>query len=196
MFWREPGSEPVRLEDAIREWSAEAFQLLSRVASRYQATISPQDLARRVQAGTGVATSHRTVAWLSQVLHLVAHRCQATGVPPLTSLVVNPGDGMVGPAYAEVLRVQRRPARNDLVREQEAARGRLECYRRFAADVPADAHPMTAADLARQLRKPARTPKTRATRPAASAKPYVPTTRICPTCFLETPAGEECQNCL
>lgn len=187
------------MEDAVREWSAEAYRLLCQVASRYQATVSPQELASRVQSGTGVSTRHGTATWLSRVLQLVAHRCQATGVPPLTSLVVTPRDGMVGPVYAEVLRVQRKPASNDLAREKEAAVGRLQCYRQFAADVPPDARPVLAAELVRRTEKPARTPKARAprvTRPAAPAKPHIPTTRICPTCYLETPAGMECQNCL
>lgn len=194
-FWREPGKEPVALEEAVRLWSNEAFGILTAVASRYRATVSPGELATRVRDRTGVQTSHPTSAWLSKVLQLVAHRCQATGVPPLTSLVVNPSDGTVGPAYAEVLRVQRKPVGNDVSREREAAIGRLEAYRRFAQDVPADAKPTLPAQLVRTLEKPVRVRTPRAAKVVAPEVPDVPTHRICPTCFLETPVNGECQNC-
>ena len=74
------------------------------------------------------------------MLTLVVYRCHATGEPPLTSLVVSPSTGTVGPAYSEVQRVTGALHLSDVNREKAAAQGRLDSYRKYAPDVPANAH--------------------------------------------------------
>ncbi len=194
-YWRESDGSAVPGEDAVRLWAAEAYDILVDIAGRYQATISPAELARRVQDRSGVRTKQAPGGWLGRVIQLVAHRCHATEEPPLTALVVNPTDGKVGAVYAEVLRVQRKPVGNDLTREREAASARLAAYRRYAKHVPASATPAAASErVTARVTKPA-SPRPRRTAPTPP-KPPVPTTRICPRCFLETPLDGECQNCV
>ena len=131
-------------EEALRVWAAEAYTILVETASHYGRTISPEQLARAVQDRTAVRSTVHPASWLGRVLMLVVHRCVATKEPPLTSLVVNPTTGMVGPAYSEVQRVTRQPSLNDTAREKAAAQGRLDAYRRYASDVPAGAQPRLA----------------------------------------------------
>src|SRR6478735_7134735 len=79
--------------------------------------------------------------------------------PPLASLVVHKDDGQVGAAYDEVRSgAGESPASDPLEPENRAAAARLECYRHWGADVPADAQPTLSA-RARVVR--ARTPAVR-----------------------------------
>lgn len=185
-------------EDALRVWAAEAYAILVETASHYGLVISAEQLAQAVQDRTSVRSTMHRAAWLGRVLLLVVHRCVATGEPPLTSLVVDPATGMVGPAYSEVQRVTRQPSLNDMGREKAAAQGRLDSYLRYASDVPVGAEPRLATKFLETQEKARRTGRAAAAprRPApAPPPPDVPLTRICPRCFLETPIVGECQNC-
>lgn len=199
-YWTDPDRTPLTSDEAIRTWAAEAHDLLVAVASRYGSVISPAQLAARMQDRTGVRTDTPPTEWYGRLLQQIVHRCHATGEPPLASLIINPRDGGVGVAYVEVLRLQGLAAANPLAREKHAAAARLDCYLRFASDVPANATPQLAPQTGRTVTAPSRTrvasgPRT--ARPAAKpAVPDKPLTRICPTCFLETPLDGECQNCL
>jgi hypothetical protein len=100
----------------------------------------------------------------------------------------------VGVAYAEVLRLQGLTVTNALGRERQAAKARLDCYRAFAKDVPANATPQLSPQLQRVVPPPARARA--ASRTVLPVVPDKPLNRICPTCFLETPITGECQNCM
>lgn len=159
--------------------------MLRETAATYNATISPADLAEQVQRRSRLRSSAATRSWLNGVLGIVAVACHGRDVPPLTSLVVNPHDGRVGPAYDHVLKAAGQELLDDLARERHAAAARLECYRRFCAAVPEDAVP-TLTPQVRQLAN--RTP-----RKAAVVESRAP---ICPRCFLQLPlAGGSCPNC-
>lgn len=200
MYWKDPERTPLTSDEAVRTWANEAHDLLLDVAARYNAVVGAPQLLQRVQDRTGVRTDAPTVEWVPRLLQQLVHRCHATGEPPLTSLIVNPLDGKVGVAYAEVLRLQGLSASNELARERHAAAARLDCYLRYASDVPADATPQLAPQLRRTVAQPARKRPTAPRTPRVSAKPAPkpdkPLARICPTCFLETPLEGECQNCL
>ncbi|HET7724407.1 MAG TPA: hypothetical protein VFK68_07185 [Propionibacteriaceae bacterium] len=196
-YFRADDGAPLTPEEALRAWAAEAYTILVETASHYGRTISPEQLSRAVQDRTNVRSTQHPASWLGRVLMLVVHRCVATGEPPLTSLVMNPSTGMVGPAYSEVQRVTRQPSLNDMAREKAAAQGRLDSYLRYASDTPSGAQPRLATTFAQTREKATRTARAaEARRPAAAPpKPDVPLTRICPRCFLETPIDGECQNC-
>ncbi len=195
-YFRAGDGAPLSSEEALRIWAAEAYTMLVETATQYGRVVSADQLAHAVQEHTGVRSTERPSSWLGRVLTLVVYRCSATGEPPLTSLVVSPSTGMVGPAYSEVQRITGALHLSDVNREKAAAQGRLDAYRRYASDVPANAKPVLTSKFvaAREAAKgtaKARMPK----RPAAIPPPDVPLTRICPRCFLETPIIGDCQNC-
>ena len=193
-YWKEPDRTPISSDEAVRLWAAEAHEILLGVAAHYNKVIRAGELISRVQASTGVLTDIPATEWLPRVLHQIVHRCHATGEPPLTSLVINALDGKVGVAYAEVLRLQGLTVTNALGRERQAAKARLDCYRAFAKDVPANATPQLSPALQRVVPPPARARA--ASRTVLPVVPDKPLNRICPTCFLETPITGECQNCM
>ena len=195
-YFRSIDSTPVSTEEALREWAEATYNVLVGIASRYGRVISPYQLAALVQERTGVRSTEPAPSWLGRVLTIVVHRCHATDEPPLTSLVVNRSNGTVGPAYSEVQRVAGSRALNDLAREKAAAQGRLDSYRRYATDVPANAAPVMPSTFRARRDRPVRTPRAAAPkRPVVAEVPDVPTSRICPRCYLETPIEGDCQNC-
>lgn len=192
-------------DQALVELAKAARELLLEVAATYRGTISYRQLGADVQRAAGVRAGS-TPGWLTDTLAMVAHVCHRLAEPPLTALVVNDADGTVGPAFDEVIRTAGLPPVPDAAaREQAAAASRLECYRRYASRVPADARPAlvtpAAAQRAPQLAaaraprikgapEPARAPAARR-RPEENRAPFV----VCSSCFLQTPPGPECQNC-
>jgi hypothetical protein len=195
-YFRAGDGAPLTPDDALRVWAAEAYQILVETASHYGQVVSAEQLARAVQDRTSVRSTLRPASWLGRVLTLVVHRCHATDEPPLTSLVVNPSTGMVGPAYGEVQRVTGQHSLNDVGREKAAAQGRLDSYRRYASDVPPNAEPRLATTFVESRAKAKRAVRPGTARQqAAVVEPDVPLNRICPTCYLETPIIGECQNC-
>jgi hypothetical protein len=195
-YFRASDGAPLTSEEALRIWAGEAYTMLVETAYVYGRVISADQLAHAVQEHTGVRSTERPSSWLNRVLTLVVYRCSATGEPPLTSLVVSPSTGMVGPAYSEVQRVTGALHLSDVNREKAAAQARLDAYRKYASDVPANAEPVLsskfqAARAKAKVDAKARMPK----RPVVLPPPDVPLTRICPRCFLETPIIGDCQNC-
>jgi hypothetical protein len=187
-YFRATDGAPLTSEEALRTWAAEAYTMLVETASKYGRVISAEQLAHAVQDATGVRSTERPSSWVGRVLTLVVYRCSATGEPPLTSLVVSPSTGTVGPAYSEVQRVAGQTALSDVAREKAAAQGRLDAYRRYA--------PVLASKFLAAREKAKRTAKAAMPkRPVVLPPPDVPLTRICPQCFLETPIIGECQNC-
>ena len=135
-FWREPGGEPTSRTIAFEAWALAAREILTETAQTYHATILDTDLAEAVQVRTNIRTSQGN--WLGTVLLPVIHLCHREDEPPLTSLVLQSRDGMVGEGYDEVLRVEeQRPITDPAKREHHAAVSRLECYR-WAGSAPAD----------------------------------------------------------
>jgi hypothetical protein len=200
-YWTDPDRTSITSEEAVRRWADEAHDVLLDVASRYNKVITPATLMSRVQDRTGARTDAPTTEWYPRLLQQIIHRCHATAEPPLTSLIIG-RDGGVGVAYAEALRLQGLGAANALAREKHAAAARLDCYLRYASDVPDGAVPQLTAEVRRAATAPSgsrgsspvRSP--RAPRTSHVAAPDRPLNRVCPRCFLETPLDGECQNCL
>jgi len=200
-------------DQALVELAKAARDLLLEVAATYRATITYQQLGVEVQRRAGIRAG-QTPGWLADVLAMVVHVGHRLAEPSLTALVIGATDGAVGPAFDEVRRTEGLPPfPDDDARELAAATSRLECYRRYAPNVPQDAVPTLITAAAAQRTPALRTP--RGTRPAASgqgrtaapraAKPAPVKRRppdenrapfvVCSSCFLQTPPGSECQNC-
>ncbi|HEX5968865.1 MAG TPA: hypothetical protein VFY88_10330, partial [Intrasporangium sp.] len=119
--------------------------------------------------------------------------------PALASLVVHKHDGRVGAGYDEVRRLAGQPPiADEMERENHAAAARLECYRRWCDDVPADARP-TLVTPSHPVR--AATPGRSASKAAPASSRATSRSReerrggICPTCFMEMPVAGPCPNC-
>ena len=168
-------------------WAKAAYEVLAETASRYNAVITYSELAEEVQRRSSFHSKSQMRNWIGALLADLAKVNQVRGEPPLTALVVRKDDGQVGAGYDEVLRLAgESPITDPLERETHAAAARLECYRHWGADVPADAEPTLSA-RARVVR--ARTPVVR--------KVHVEARRgaVCPTCFMEMPLSGPCPNC-
>lgn len=201
-FVRAGSGMALNKDQALFELAKAARELLIEVAGTYRATITYRQLGADLQKRAGVRVGS-TPGWLVEVLAMVVHVCHRLAEPPLTALVVNHTDGTVGQPYDEALRTAGLPLAGPEAREDAAAAARLECYRRYAPNVPADARPTRVSVQAAQ-----RTPRvTTAPRPAGAARPLdaskprrqVDPQRapfvVCSSCFLQTPPGAECQNC-
>lgn len=111
-------------------WAEAAFDILGGVAGQYHAVVEYTTLGEEIQERSGVATTKAVRNWVPAVLELVASRCVAEGVPPLTSLVVRKDTGMVGDGYDAVLAAtDAAPIEDPMKKEAHAAQSRLECYR-------------------------------------------------------------------
>jgi hypothetical protein len=197
-FWREPGGEPTSRTIAFEAWALAAREILTETAQTYHATISDTDLAEAVQVRTDIRTSQGN--WLGTVLLPVIHLCHREGEPPLTSLVLQSRDGLVGEGYDEVLRVEDlRPITDPAKREHHAAVSRLECYR-WAGSAPADGGvPLLPTPKVASRRASTRASSTSAaTKKPAAARRVAQSDRpvaVCPTCFLALPATGICDDC-
>lgn len=195
-------------------WTKQTYEVLVETAARYNAVITYADLAEEVQQRSGLRTTAGTGSWMPAVLSLVAHQCHRLTDPALTSLVIHK-DGRVGSVYNEVLRIAGLSPIED-ERERHAAAARLECYRRWGADVPPDATPSLPGPPTRTHRgsrdterratdtppaagtRASSTPRTSArstARPRAGAGTEARRGAICPRCFMEMPLTGTCPNC-
>jgi hypothetical protein len=166
-------------------WAKHAYEVLVETAGRYSAVITYSELAEEVQRRSSLHTKSPMRNWIGGLLVDLTKVNKVRDEPPLTSLVVHKDDGKVGPGYDEVLRAYgHTPVHDELERETHAAASRLECYRHWGADVPADATP-TLSTRMREVRE---------RRPRAAA-PAERRGAVCPTCFMEMPVSGVCANC-
>lgn len=131
----------VSVKEGVLPWAKCAHEVLVETASSYGGYISSAALAAEVQRRARRATRSGPKVWLPEVLSLVVKVCARAGEPPLTALVVDARNGDVGAAYDEVLALLGPGSVEPGRREDYAAVGRLECYRRFCAELPPDAAP-------------------------------------------------------
>lgn len=132
--WSEATGKAVKWPEAVGGWSAAATPVLEKVAHHYNGIITYTELADAVQATTGVRTKMLLSNWIGQVLEAIALDCLARSDVLLTALCVHQ-DGTVGEGYAKAAGyfLGGRPADP----ETHAAEVRLECYRKYATDMPA-----------------------------------------------------------
>jgi hypothetical protein len=177
-------------------WAKHAYEVLVETAGRYNAVITYSELAEEVQARSSMRTRAEMRNWIGGLLADLAKVNHVRGEPPLTSLVVHKQDGRVGSGYDAVLRLAGQPPIEDPVeRETHAAAARLECYRHWGADVPADAQPTVHARTREVRERSPRAPGTVGRAMPRSAAAEERRGAVCPTCFMEMPLSGVCPNC-
>ncbi|HJG80596.1 MAG TPA: hypothetical protein K8V08_09325 [Brevibacterium senegalense] len=169
----------VDFADAMDRWVPLAHEILVQTAKTYNATTTYKQLTEAVQESSGIRTKMLIGHWSGKLLERVAQRAVDAGEPPLTSLCVHQ-DGTIGPGYLHAPRAVADTPDADV--EELAAEHRLLCYRRYAADLPADGGtPTLTAQVSAARSRRARTePRPRAT---------------CPTHFVELSATGVCSDC-
>lgn len=177
--WRVSDNAAVDFSTAKQAWSSAAREVLVRMAREYHSYITYGELAEEVQDRSGIRTRSQMRNWIGSVLGKVAEGCRSRDEPPLTSLCVHQ-DGTVGVGYAFVLELAREKIPDDL--ESHAAQARLNCYRFFGADLPADGG------------RPALTAKVAAARNKRLKKVEV-VLGLCPRCFVQVPVSGRCDSC-
>ncbi|CAH0136240.1 hypothetical protein SRABI26_00353 [Arthrobacter sp. Bi26] len=152
------------------------------VARTCNSHIIYSDLASGVMEETAIRTGQLLTNFSGKLLNRVIHICLDRGLPALSSLVVTASDGTRGSGFNEVLRASDKdiPA-TDLERERAAAVERLECYKVYCEDLPADAEPR----LTRRYEARMNPSKKTAPRPIA----------VCPGYGLQLPATGICNDC-
>ncbi|GAA4034263.1 hypothetical protein GCM10023063_17790 [Arthrobacter methylotrophus] len=169
-------------QDSLDGWAEAAVPVLQGVARTYNDHITYKDLATRVFDITGVRTDMLVRNLSSKLLNRVIHLCRERNLPALSSLVVSSTDGTVGPGFDAVLRAAGKEVPGStLERERAAAAERLECYRAYCPDVPADAVPQ----LTPVYEAKVNPPKKEAPRP----KP------VCAVHGIQLPATGICDDC-
>ncbi|CDZ92564.1 hypothetical protein QLG13_10325 [Rhodococcus aetherivorans] len=181
--WRISDGSRVAFADARAAWAVAAQGILERTARRYNGFITYMDLAEQVQEEAGIRTRIQMRNWIGKVLGVVVDECARRGEPPLTALCVKQ-DHTVGDGYRYVLETASEPIPDDL--DHHAAWARLECYRAYADNLPADGG------------EPTLTPKVAATRSAAArrdASTRHTQTDFCPVHRTALPATGRCDYC-
>lgn len=174
--WSVATGEPLKWPQAVAVWSTAATPVLVKVAERYNGRITYTELADAVQAQTGVRTKMLLSNWIGQVLEAVALDCRANQTVLLTALCVHQ-DGTVGEGYAKAASYFGvKPADP----EMHAAQVRLDCYRRYAVDMPDDGG------------VPQLTPEEEDRRKASA--PTLPPP-ICPIHHTVLPKSGQCDDC-
>ncbi|ROR65788.1 hypothetical protein [Agrococcus jenensis] len=179
--------------DAIRQWWPAAREVLIDTAHEYGAWITEDDLGAQVQQRTGISTNQPAPEWIGRVLGSVAADAEQRGEPRLASLCVT-AERRVGDSH---------PGASGLLdaraREQRAAEDRLECYRAFGAELPADGGtPSVLAPVLSRPARPSRSAQPSRSRAAAAAPtppPAVMRETTCPNCFMVVPVAATCRDC-
>lgn len=173
----------VGAEHSRATWALAARERLLEVAAVYGDSIDYHDLAAFVQRRSLVRTAAHPRSWIGDVLGRVASHCVERREPMLTSLVVDT-NGRVGASYATALLELRAEQPEDV--DAQAAAERLECHRRFGADLPPDggapvvlrpAAPRTRSAAAGAARPSGPSGRTRPPAPAAPKRARVVTRR-------------------
>lgn len=181
----------VSQSDALRQWAPAAREVLLETAGVYGAWVTEEELARRVQAATGVTTRQPAEQWVGGLLARVAADAVSREEPRLASLCVR-ADLSVGDHAGAA------PGDGVQARERQAAQDRLDCYRAFGATLPDDGG-------SPQLtpRRSVAAPPSRRTASAKRSAPRAPKPApngsmrvvVCTSCFMEVPAGATCRDC-
>ena len=182
--YREADGSEVAFSTAVDAWAGAAYLALQQVAAKYHATTTYKELGETVQHTTGVRTRMLLMNWIGQVLGSVARECTQQGEPLLTALCVT-STGTVGEGYGDAVEESYGARTDDL--EAHAAAERLECYRRYAMDLPANGGvPALTKQVAAKKRAAA---KQRTQAAKERPKP------VCSTCYLQLPASGVCDYC-
>jgi hypothetical protein len=174
----------VSMKDALDAWEPHAVSLLTDTAKTYNGFVTYKQLAETVQQQSDIGHNGLLTNWIGSVLGRVVDHFAKQQIPHLSSLCVKE-DGTVGDGYRHVLLTCSEAVDIDYDQlDDHAAKTRLECYRHFGAQVPADGG------------VPTLTPKAKATRDykKALAKLDAPP-KLCPTCNTVLPLTGNCDDC-
>ena len=177
--WQEAAA--VGIEAARSAWAESARGVLVGAARSYGATLTTRQLSEQVQNRTHIRTQQLAHYWIGDVLGRVARDCGDRQEPNLSALCVN-ADGAVGEGYGQIVEELTGSAVDDL--ENHAAQERLECYRHFGAEMPADGGRPQLTDRLAAAR-------TRSRKAAKDARPA----DVCASCNMALPATRVCDNC-
>ena len=177
--------ESVSMQPALDAWEPHAVALLTDTARTYNGVVTYKQLGEAVQEQSGIRHKGLLTNWIGSLLARVIDHCVRAGTPQLSALCVKE-DGMVGEGYRHALSAAGSKADElnlDLL-DDHAAEMRLECYRHFGAELPADGG------------APTLTPRAKVTRDwkKAQAKLEEPP-KICPTCSVQLPVTGNCDEC-
>ncbi|MFC7430482.1 MULTISPECIES: hypothetical protein [unclassified Agrococcus] len=180
----------VSQSDALRQWAPAARIVLVETAHDYGAWITEEQLAERIQAATGITTRQPADEWMGAVLARVAADAASRGEPRLASLCVR-ADLSVGDHAGAA------PGEGVQARERQAAEDRLECYRAFGAELPADGGrpQLTPRTSARPATRERRAPRERSAARATPAPNGGMREITCTSCFMVVPAAATCREC-
>lgn len=173
-------------EQLLKAWVPVGYRVLRETAEHYDTVITSTELAERVQSESGRDGGGRAT-WVGQLLELVAMQAARTGDAPLAALCVQ-SDLRVGDRYRRILAAAGVTVPADADLDQQAAEDRLECYRRYAIDLPDDG------GRARYAVRGSR-PRSSTPRKAAVRKVERPAPKVCPSCFMQLPATGICDSC-
>lgn len=171
----------------LQAWGPVAYETLRETARTYNAVITHQELAERLEHRTGVTGEGRATTLMSKLLELVAFEAHRIGNPPLTALCVKP-DGTIGEHYKRVVTMTTGGTVDDL--DQRAALDRWACYREYAADLPPDGGEPA---LTPQVAK--RRERRKATTSARNRDVPQRESSVCTSCFTELALTGQCDNC-
>jgi hypothetical protein len=160
--------------DALTTWTPIARDALLETAHTYHAVLTDEQLAAVVQQQSGIAHDQPAITWIDKLLDRVAAEALRRGEPPLAALCLGDTDDRV------------------------KADRRLQCYRAYADDVPADGG--TAEVHRRVVSRPAATrrdPRQRATATPRARVTPAPSLRevTCPSCWMIVAARPTCSSC-
>jgi hypothetical protein len=176
--WEVATGEAVKWADAVRGWSSAATPVLLDTARTYNKVVTYKELGGAVQTESGVRTRSLLNNWIGEVLVQVARDCQARDEVLLTALCVRQdgtvGDGFAGAASGFLSGV----TPDDL--ELYAAELRLQCYRKYATDLPMGGG------------RPQLTPQEASRRKAAAPPPPL---NLCPVHHTVLPRSGQCDEC-
>src|SRR4051812_3378203 len=179
--FREADGEAVELDVARKEWIHAARPALLAIAADYGALITYKDLAKEVQAASGIETKMLVMNWIGPVLAGVARDCGERKEPLLMAFCIH-SDGTVGAGYGKIVTEVYGSAPEDV--EMHAAEERLKAHKQFGAKIPEDGGRPTLPPQVAQRRVTAR-------RAAMAERSRA----VCPTCWLEVPASGHCDRC-
>lgn len=184
-YWREPDGEAVAAHEAEQVWATHALDVLREAAARFGEVVDYAELSAQVQERSGVHTRVPVMTWVGGVLRQVMQATRAAGEPPLSVLVIpKKGDGSAEAAWSTA---------------------RMQCYRRYCADIPeelpvlrAEGSGRSGSADGRSAPGPARRRSSSTTRAKAPTRPASRADAppaLCPRCFLALPVTGICDNC-
>jgi hypothetical protein len=179
--YRTSDGSAIQFSAAVEKWAEAAHEGLIETARSYKRVITYKHLAELAQERSGIRTNMLMMHWIGQVLEGVAIESSRRNEPMLTALCVH-HDGTIGDGYAKAVRIHHQEPDADL--ESQAAVARLDCYRRYATDLPTNGGNAFL------------TPQVAARRAVARTRTQPPTeASLCPTCRMELPVTRRCDQC-